>query len=205
MSPRKYDMGKRAAAAAETRRRIVDATRALHAEQGIAGTSYDDIAARAGVGVGTVYRHFPSLDELIPACGRVVGSILALPAPGDAEAVFAGVEGEARIARLVDEAFGIYERGAPALRAVRREPDAHPAVRQTADALEASLGALVDAAVSPLGAGDEERRIVRGLLDLGTWDALRAQGVEPAPAVVALLTAAIRPPAARASRRASAA
>jgi AcrR family transcriptional regulator len=198
-------MSKRAAAAEDTRRRIVDATRALHAEQGIAGTSYDDIAARAGVGVGTVYRHFPSLDELIPACGRVVGSILALPAPTDAEAVFAGVEGAARIARLVDEAFEIYERGAPALRAVRREPDAHPAVRQTADALDASLGALVEAALAPLGAGDEERRLVRGLIDLGTWDALRAQGVEPAPAVAALLTAAVRPPAARASRRASAA
>jgi AcrR family transcriptional regulator len=205
MSPRKYDMGKRAAAAAETRRRIVDATRALHAEQGIAATSYDDVAARAGVGVGTVYRHFPSLDELIPACGRAVASVLALPAPGDAEAVFAGMEGEARIARLVDEVFEIYERGAPALRAVRREPDAHPAVRQTADALEASLAALVEAALAPLDAGDEERRLVRALIDLGTWDALRAQGVEPAPAVVALLTAAARPPAARASPRASAA
>jgi len=115
------------------------------------------------------------------------------------------MEGEARIARLVDEVFGIYERGAPALRAVRREPDAHPAVRQTADALEASLAALVAAALAPLDAGDEERRLVRALIDLGTWDALRAQGVEPAPAVVALLTAAARPPAARASPRASAA
>jgi AcrR family transcriptional regulator len=205
MSPRKYDMGKRAAAAAETRGRIVDATRALHAEQGISATSYEDIAARAGVGVGTVYRHFPSLDELIPACGQVVASVLALPEPGEAEAVFAGVEGEARIARLVDEAFGVYERGAPALRAVRREPDAHPAVQQTADALEASLGALVEAALAPFGAGDEQRRLARALIDLGTWDALRAQEVEPGPAAVALLTAAVRPRAARASGRGRAA
>ncbi|HET8951451.1 MAG TPA: helix-turn-helix domain-containing protein, partial [Solirubrobacteraceae bacterium] len=66
MPPRNYDMSKRAAAAGLTRRRIVDATRELHTERGIAGTSWDDIAARAGVGVGTVYRHFPSLDELVP-------------------------------------------------------------------------------------------------------------------------------------------
>ena len=64
-------MSKRAAAAARTRERIVDATRDLHGEQGIAATSWEDIAARAGVGVGTVYRHFPSLDELIPACGEI--------------------------------------------------------------------------------------------------------------------------------------
>ena len=57
-------MSKRAAAAARTRARIVEATRELHGEQGIAATSWDDIAARAGVGVGTVYRHFPSKAEL---------------------------------------------------------------------------------------------------------------------------------------------
>jgi AcrR family transcriptional regulator len=54
MSPRKYDMSNRAASVARTRQRIVDATRELHGEQGIAATSWDDIAARAGVGVGTV-------------------------------------------------------------------------------------------------------------------------------------------------------
>ena len=47
-------MSRRASAAAQTRRRIIDATRELHTEQGIAATSWDDIAARAGVGVGTV-------------------------------------------------------------------------------------------------------------------------------------------------------
>ena len=62
-------MTRRASAVAQTRRRIIDATRELHTERGIGATSWDDIAARAGVGVGTVYRHFPSPDDLIPACG----------------------------------------------------------------------------------------------------------------------------------------
>src|SRR5918997_6556705 len=93
MSPRKYDMGRRAAAVEETRRRIVDATLELHAAQGIAATSWDEIAARAGVGVGTVYRHFPSLDELVPACGRVSMKLLALPDRADTAALFAGADG----------------------------------------------------------------------------------------------------------------
>src|SRR5918994_6689252 len=88
MSPRKYDMSRRASAAAETRDRIVEATIALHGEQGIAATSYDDIAARAGVGVGPVYRHFPSLDELIPACGEITMQVLALPDPATMPAGF---------------------------------------------------------------------------------------------------------------------
>ena len=61
--PRKYDLGRRAAAAEQTRRRIVDATVALHAEQGIVATTYKDIAQRADVGVGTVYNHFPTVDD----------------------------------------------------------------------------------------------------------------------------------------------
>src|SRR5438477_12067897 len=68
MAPRNYRMTRRAAANAETRRRIVDAAITLHAEKGVLGTSWPDIAKRADVARGTVYRHFPSLDQLVPAC-----------------------------------------------------------------------------------------------------------------------------------------
>src|SRR5687767_2727594 len=158
MSPRKYDMSKRAAAVARTRRRIIDATRELHTEQGIAATSWDDIAARAGVGVGTVYRHFPSLDELIPACGKISMQIVALPDPSGARSLFDGVEapGE-RIERLVRAAFAMYERGAPELHVVRNEPGVHPSVAELGEALEASLSALVGAAVEPFRIASADR------------------------------------------------
>src|SRR2546423_15322144 len=68
MAPRTYRMTRRAAANAETRRRIVDAAIALHAEKGVLGTSWPDIARRADVALGTGYRHFPSRDQLVPAC-----------------------------------------------------------------------------------------------------------------------------------------
>jgi AcrR family transcriptional regulator len=180
MSPRKYDMTRRASAAAQTRRRIIDATLELHGEQGIGATSWDDIATRAGVGVGTVYRHFPSLDELVPACGEVTREVLALPDP---KAVFEGVEAPSeRIELLVREAFAIYERGAPQLRAIRNEPGVHPNVAQAGEEVEGFLAALIDQAIRP----SPDRAVVRALIDLGTWQALREQGLGQAEAVTAI-------------------
>jgi AcrR family transcriptional regulator len=187
MSPRKYDMTKRTAAVARTRQRIVDAALELHGEQGIAATSWDDIAARAGVGVGTVYRHFSSLDELIPACGEITMQIVALPDPAAVPELFEHAAKPAdRIERLVREAFAIYERAAPVLRAIRREADVHPRVAQDRDDLEASLSALVDTALRPLDATRQDRRVARALVDLNTWEALRDQGLGPAESVAAI-------------------
>jgi AcrR family transcriptional regulator len=52
--------------AERNRQRLLDAARELFAERGLDAT-LDDIADRAGVGVGTAYRRFPSKDDLIDA------------------------------------------------------------------------------------------------------------------------------------------
>jgi AcrR family transcriptional regulator len=187
MSPRKYDMTRRASAAAQTRRRIIDATRELHTEKGIAATSWDDIAARAGVGVGPVYRHFPSPDELIPACGAISMQVIALPDRQGVTSLFDGADALAeRIDRLVRAVFAIYERGAPELRVIRNEPEAHPSVAEGRTELEATLTALVDAAVEPSEITPADRAIVHAMIDLGTWQALRDHGLGPADAVDAV-------------------
>jgi AcrR family transcriptional regulator len=49
---------------AETRRRIVTAARELIAEDGYLAAQVAPVASRAGVAVGTVYRHFPSKSDL---------------------------------------------------------------------------------------------------------------------------------------------
>jgi len=49
---------------AETRRRIVTAARELIAEGGYVAAQIAVVAERAGVAVGTVYRHFPSKSDL---------------------------------------------------------------------------------------------------------------------------------------------
>lgn len=63
--------------ARRNRERVVDAARELFAEQGL-DAQMDDIARRAGVGVGTVYRHFPTKSAL-------VGELMAAKFRGHAE------------------------------------------------------------------------------------------------------------------------
>src|SRR5574340_1172177 len=65
---RAYQLKRRAERQDETRRRIAEATAALHAEIGPAATTISAIAARAGVERLTVYRHFPDEGELFRAC-----------------------------------------------------------------------------------------------------------------------------------------
>src|SRR5258705_12908209 len=61
--------------------RLVTAAREAFAEHGTA-TSLEEIARRAGVGIGTLYRHFPSrsalleavyVDEIQSVCDRAYG------------------------------------------------------------------------------------------------------------------------------------
>jgi AcrR family transcriptional regulator len=50
--------------ARRNRERILESAKAVFAEFG-ADAQMDDVAARAGVGVGTVYRHFPTKEALL--------------------------------------------------------------------------------------------------------------------------------------------
>jgi AcrR family transcriptional regulator len=61
--------------AARNQRLIIDAAVEVFAEQGV-DASMEEIAARAGVGVGTVYRRFPGKDWLVDELVRLVVSDL---------------------------------------------------------------------------------------------------------------------------------
>jgi AcrR family transcriptional regulator len=65
---RSYRKVKRAADEQRTRKRIVDAAEALHAEVGPARATISAVAERAGVTRATVYRHFPDAESLFLAC-----------------------------------------------------------------------------------------------------------------------------------------
>jgi AcrR family transcriptional regulator len=130
-----------------------------------------------------VYRHFPSLDDLIPACGEISMRVIAAPDPAEAASIFDGADDQPeRIERLVREVFAIYERGAPQLWAMRNEPDVHPGVAESGEEVEASLAALVDAA----GIAPADRAVARAMIDLGTWQAFRDQGLTPEETVEAV-------------------
>jgi AcrR family transcriptional regulator len=189
-------MTKRAEATEATRRRIVAATVAAHRELGIQATSWDEIARRAGVGVGTVYRHFPTIEALLPACGEVVEATLAFPRGGEMAEVFAGASSmSARIDRLVGEVFGAYERGAPFIENIRRERGEVPALEFWHRQVERTLDAFTSQALKPVAPGERVWDVVRALIDPLTWQAFQARGftsAESAHAVSELIRRSLR-------------
>ena len=56
--------------ARRNRQRLLDAALQVYAERGADDASLDEIARRAGVGIGTLYRHFPTRRALLEAVYR---------------------------------------------------------------------------------------------------------------------------------------
>jgi AcrR family transcriptional regulator len=169
LAPRKYTMDKRKAAVEETKRRILEATLALHSEKGIFGTSWQDIARRADVSVGTVYKHFPSLDELVPACGELMYAITRPPSLDDAPEIFAGAHTlEERLGRLISELFDFYERGVPYIETDFQERRL-AAVQEWEAYMRATIAGLVREAL--VSAEPDERTVqaVSALVDFSTF------------------------------------
>ena len=81
--------------ALRNRARLVEAARGLFASRG-AETSMEEIARDAGVGIGTLYRHFPTREDLVEAVFRdgieqlqaQADELLASDAPGEALATW---------------------------------------------------------------------------------------------------------------------
>lgn len=174
---RSYRLGRRAETAEETRRRIVEATYALHSEQGIAATSMKQIAERAGVSVGTVYHHFPTYPEAITACGEYAAE--QVPPPGDS--IFDGADSRRdRIDRLASALFDYYER-MPALGSVRRDTHVADVLQGFVDEEAENRRRLAARAVGGRAA-DRRAALVAALVDLDVYQAMRRQGFDTAAA-----------------------
>ncbi len=186
MSPRAYDMTKRAVAKEETRRRIVEATARLHGERGILGTTWADIAKEADVAVATVYSHFPSLAELMPACGAHVMERIRPPSADQAPRVIGEVTdlGE-RLRRAAAELFAYYERGGPHIEVDIRERSL-PGMKEWEADQRALVEAFVREAVRPAHVADGQIAVLSALFDLATFRAMGARGVENEEAIDAV-------------------
>lgn len=63
--------------AQRNRERVLEAAREVFAERGVSAT-LDDVAVRAGVGVGTVYRRYPNKDALLDElCEEWINGLVA--------------------------------------------------------------------------------------------------------------------------------
>ncbi len=172
MKQRTYQLGRRAESAEETRRRLVQATFELHGKQGIAATTMKQIADRAGVGVGTVYHHFATLDDTIMACGQMV--MATYPPPS--EAIFAGVPTmRERLVRLARALFEHLDN--VGFDMVRADRDRLPIVRQFVDEELMHRTELTRAALAPFAVDRDQIRVAAALLDIGVYRALQSAGL----------------------------
>ena len=140
--------------AERNRRRILEAADQVFAARGL-DVSLDDIAAAAGVGVGTVYRRFTDKDALIDALfedkiagvADVAGKALELEDPWDSFETFVRAVAQAQAHdRGLKEALHVSDRGRHRI-AVARERMAPVAIQivrraQEAGVLRPDLGVL---------------------------------------------------------------
>lgn len=180
MARRQYRMGKRAATAAETRQRLVEATFELHTEQGIATTTMKQIAERADVSVGTAYHHFPTYDEAIRACGAY--TLDRFRFPEEADFIKPGMTLGERLTGLAEAYFGYYER-LPAWEHVRRDQEKIPVLREFVEFEESHRRHLTAVALAPDVVQPAIAATVSVLLDLPVFLGLKRIGLDRDAAV----------------------
>ena len=184
MAPRRYRIEGRLRAMEETRRRILEATVALHAEQGVLATTYAQIAARADVALPTVYKYFPDLPRLVAACTSHVGAL----APALGPEIFAPDSAlEPRIEALVAAVFARHRFQAPWMRHGLPEPGLLPVLDEFVAEGRAQLRALIALALAPrYGAAPPPALIAlfETLLDFSAWQRLGQTAPEESPEAV---------------------
>ena len=184
-------MSRRAQAREQTRRKIIEATAKLHGENGVLGTSWQDIAREADVSVATVYAHFPSLDELLPACGALVMERARPPSADSAAEIIGDATGHGeRLKRVAEELFAFYERGGPHLEVDVRERQL-PGMREWEESQRATVAAFVREALVDDRPDARTVQLLSAFFDLPTFKALRTRGVSPRRAAGAAAQAAL--------------
>jgi AcrR family transcriptional regulator len=185
--PRSYELKKRAEAQAETRRRIVEATVALHEEVGPARTTVAEIARRAGVTRLTVYNHFPEDAALFGACS---GHWVANNRPPDPTPWAAIDDPDARLHRALLDTYAWFDRAEPMLTHVERDRAVLPALDQVVTAGRAPYAEAVRSILLRDRRGKKAAAAIALALDFHTWRRLvRLEGLSPAAAADVMVAA----------------
>ena len=183
MKRSRYRLGKRAEQQEETRRRIVEATAALHDEVGPAATTISAVAERAGVQRLTVYRHFPDEASLIGACAAHVAAGHPPPDPASWSAI---AEPPERVAAALRAIYGYYHTRADGLANVLRDAERLPALHAALGPMRAYLDAVAEGLASAWpndrGADRLLRAALAHALEFWTWRSLAFLGLEVAEA-----------------------
>lgn len=179
MGRKTYDKRTRAAAEADTRRRITEAAMELHGSVGVARASVTEIARRAGVSRMTVYNHFPDDAALLAACSAHYDTLH--PGP-DIQRWGSLSDPERRLEPALVELYRYFSANDAMLAGVLGDRHAVPAL----DAFHSGSTDLFFAAVVDVLAAGWDTRDRRAALCLVTgfwsWRALAAAGLPPAAA-----------------------
>ena len=168
----------RARSVARTREQIVAATTTLHAERGVLATSWEEIADAAGVSPATVYRHFPSLVELIPACAKAVFDVARPPTIDGARGRFAGLDAPLeRFEVLVRDSCHCFADGEAWLHAARRERDLIPAIDEVVRVQDEALEVLVAACLGDRRVSANAARLLFVFCNFPFWKQLADRGM----------------------------
>lgn len=155
---------------ADTRLRITEAAVALHGSVGPSRTTVAAIAVQAGVQRHTVYRHFPTDEDLFAACTTHYWSQHPWPDPTRWDEITAPF---ARLAVALEELYAFYADIEPMMSNVLRDADFLSVVAQ---ALETYLAFADDVArrlaTAVAGEGQLTFAAVRHAVDFGTWRSL---------------------------------
>jgi AcrR family transcriptional regulator len=174
---RAYRMRKRGEAVDRTRQRITDAAVRLHTSIGPSKASMSAVAEKAGVTRVTLYRHFPSMDELFSAC---MTDWRALHPPPDVERWRAIPVFERRLRTALDELYRWYARNSADLYPIYRDaahtPESNQLARRQTNERQADA-ILADYEVTGPG-GKRLRAAIGHAVRFWTWHSLaRHQGL----------------------------
>jgi len=167
---RSYTMTARAASAARTAERIVDATKQLLVDSALAEIPLADIAARAGVTVQTVLRRYGDKESLFAAAVAhftdEVHAQRGLATPNDLDDI---------VANLVEH----YEDWGPVMLKMLAQESASPAIKDTVaagkDYHRSWCETVFSDTLADMAKVDRARRLAQlvAVSDLRTWELLR--------------------------------
>jgi len=186
---RGYTLKRRAENQADTRRRIVEATIALHTEVGPLRTSISAVADRAGVQRHTVYAHFPTERELYMACSGLGLERDPLP---DERLWLAILDPEVRLRNGLSDIYAWFARNADMAACVMRDAEVDSLTREI---VQLRIGTRMEAFHGALARGFRSSPGLKAALGLAlsfhTWRSLVKDGGLSNNAAVELMVRAV--------------
>lgn len=168
----------RAAAADQTRRRIIEAAVALYQARGPADTTISAVAEHASVERLTVYRHFPDERLLLDACWNYWSLLHPLPSVHRWEAI---ADPRQRLRAGLDAVYNYYDAAGSLLERLLFDRARMPALADVMQPFDRWIADVRAHLVEGWGAHGRPRQWIIALIDhaLGftTWASLSRSGI----------------------------